>query len=218
MTYEDDPLAAFGGLRGTGLPPRSPHLRRAPIAALVGPGVGPAAAVRAAPAARRRRRGGRRGGGVLPLAAAPGRSIEGLDSGAALGRSAVESSEIRVHVSGRARPGPPSTARSIGAPRDGSDYVWRLPNVADGVPPEVSADRLLFGTVSSARSFTVDSVAPVLQVPPATPAAAIDQPVTVDGTGRRQRDGEGRRRRRSTGRGRRRSTFASRIHRRRRSR
>jgi hypothetical protein len=72
--------------------------------------------------------------------------------------------------------------------------------------------------VSSARSFTVDSVAPVLQVPPATPAAAIDQPVTVDGTGRRQRDGEGRRRRRSTGRGRRRSTFASRIHRRRRSR
>ena len=111
-------------------------------------------------------------------------TIEGLDNGAALGRSAVESSEIRVHVSGRGTPRATLNGASIGAPaRDGSDYVWHLPNVADGAYRlEVSADRLLFGTVSSTRSFTVDSVAPVLQVPAATPAAAIDQPVTVDGT------------------------------------
>jgi hypothetical protein len=36
--------------------------------------------------------------------------------------------------------------------------------------------------VSASRSFTVDSVAPVLQVPPVVAAVAIDQPVTIDGS------------------------------------
>jgi len=111
-------------------------------------------------------------------------TIEGLDGGAALGRSAVQSTEVRVQVSGRGTPNATLNGAPFGEPtRDGSTYVWRLPNLADGsYRLEVSADRLLFGTVSASRSFTVDSVAPVLQVPPVVAPVAIDQPVTIDGT------------------------------------
>ena len=55
----------------------------------------------------------------------------------------------------RSRAGAPRAATlngaDFGAPtRDGSTYVWHLPNLADGTYHlEVSADRLLFGTVSS---------------------------------------------------------------------
>src|SRR6478609_959619 len=111
-------------------------------------------------------------------------SIEGLDDGTALGRSAVQTSEVRVKVSGRGAPTATLNGADFGAPtHDGSVYVWHLPNLADGTYHfEVTADRLLFGTVSSARSFTVDSAAPALQLPPVAATAAIDQAVTVDGS------------------------------------
>jgi hypothetical protein len=110
-------------------------------------------------------------------------TIDGLDGGAALGRNAVQTSEVRVRVSGRGTPRATLNGAPFGDPtRDGSTYVWRLPNLADGsYRLEVSTGRLLFGTVSASRSFTVDSVAPVLQIPPVVAAVAIDQPVTIDG-------------------------------------
>jgi hypothetical protein len=111
-------------------------------------------------------------------------SIDGLDNGAALGRSAVESQEVRVTVSGGGSPRATLNGAAFGDPvRDGSAYVWRLPNLADGnYRLEVSTDRMLFGTISAARSFTVDSAAPTLQLPAVAPTVPIDQPVSIDGT------------------------------------
>jgi hypothetical protein len=111
-------------------------------------------------------------------------TIDGLEGGAALGRSAIQTTEVRVHVSGRGTPRATLNGAAFGDPaRDGSTYMWHLPNLADGTYRlEVSSSRWLFGTVSTSRSFTVDSATPVLQVPPATATVAIDQPVTVDGT------------------------------------
>jgi hypothetical protein len=61
--------------------------------------------------------------------------------------------------------------------------VWHLPNLADGsYHLEVTADRVLFGTVSSTRSFSVDSAAPAMHLPPSVALVAVDQPVTIDGT------------------------------------
>src|SRR5262249_52014390 len=126
VTYEDDPLAAFRrssrhpvyrpGLRSFGAlqSPRSPGRewdRRPPVGrrwlllggAVVVVGVG---------------------GFLLWQRLAGSVTIEGLDNGAALGRSAIESREIRVHVSGRGTPRATLNGASIGAPtRDGSDYV-----------------------------------------------------------------------------------------------
>jgi hypothetical protein len=111
-------------------------------------------------------------------------TIGGVDDGAALGRGAVETSEVRVQISGRGTPWATLNGASFGAPvRDGSTYVWHLPNLADGIYHlEVAADRFLFGTVSSSRTFTVDSLAPVLNVPPVAATVAIDQPITIDGS------------------------------------
>ena len=111
-------------------------------------------------------------------------TIEGLDNGTALGRAAIQASDVRVRVSGGGAPRATLNGASFGeASRDGSAYVWRLPNLADGsYRLDVTADRTLFGTVSSSRSFTVDSTAPVVQLPVVTATAPIDQPVTIDGT------------------------------------
>jgi hypothetical protein len=111
-------------------------------------------------------------------------TIDGLDNGAALARDAVATSEVRVTVSGGGSPRATLNGAAFGDPvRDGSVYVWRLPNLADGsYRLEVSADRMLFGTASSRRVFTVDSKPPDLQLPAVAATAPIDQPVSVDGT------------------------------------
>jgi len=186
VTYEDDPLAAFR--RSSRHPVYRPGLRS--FGVLQSPRSSRRALDRRPPFGRRRLLVGGAvvvagvGAFLLWQRLSGSVTIDGLDNGASLGRSAVESREIRVHVSGRGTPRASLNGASIGAPaRDGSDYVWHLPNVADcAYQLTVSADRLLFGTVTSTRSFTVDSVAPVLQVPPTMPAVAIDQPVTIDGT------------------------------------
>jgi hypothetical protein len=186
VTYEEDPFAAF---RRTS---RHPVYRAGtrPLGALYSPRSAGRQWDRRPPFGRRRLLVG----GAVVVAGvgafflwqrlSGSVSIDGLDDGAALGRSAVQSTELRVHVSGRGAPRATLNGAPFGTPeRDGSTYVWHLPNLADGpYRLEVTADRLLFGTVSSTRSFTVDSVAPVLHVPATVAAVAIDQPVTIDGT------------------------------------
>jgi hypothetical protein len=108
--------------------------------------------------------------------------IEGLKDGASLGRSAVDNHEIRV----RAAHGAPKLTvndQMVGTPvRDGSAYLWYLPNLADGTyHVKVTADRLLFGTSTRTLDFAVDSKAPTIQVP-AVATAPIDQAFTLDGT------------------------------------
>ncbi len=111
-------------------------------------------------------------------------TIDGLDNGAALARDDLATREVRVTVSGGGSPRATLNGAAFGEPvRDGSAYVWRLPNLADGsYRLEVSADRLLFGTTSSGRAFTVDSRAPDLQLPAVAATVPIDQPVSIDGT------------------------------------
>jgi hypothetical protein len=111
--------------------------------------------------------------------------VDGLHDGVSLGRKAVNNHEIRVSVDGgRGEPKLTVNDTSIGEPtRDGSAYVWHLPNLADGTyRMKVDTGRFLFGTATRRMTFTVDSTLPVVTVPAATPPAAIDRPVTVDGT------------------------------------
>jgi hypothetical protein len=186
VTYEEDPLSAFR--RSSRHPVYRPGLRS--FGAIQSPRSSGREWNRRPPFGRRRLLVG---GAVVVVGVGAfflwhrlsgSVSIDGVDNGAALNRGAVESREIRVKVSGRGTPRATLNGATFGAPtRDGSTYVWRLPNLADGsYHLEVSTGRVLFGTVSSARSFTVDSEAPVLQVPASTPAVAVDQPVTIDGT------------------------------------
>jgi hypothetical protein len=111
--------------------------------------------------------------------------VEGLDDGVSLGRKAVDHHEIRVTVNG-ARDAPELTVNdtSIGEPtRDGSAYLWHLPNLADGTyRVKVRAGRFLFGTSTRSMRFTVDSSLPTVSVPAVAPAAAVDRPFTLDGT------------------------------------
>ncbi len=111
--------------------------------------------------------------------------VQGLSDGASLGRRAVDHHEIRVTVD-NARGAPKLTVNdtSIGEPaRDGSAYLWHLPNLADGTyRVKVETGRLLFGRSTRQMRFTVDSTLPTVAVPAVAPAAAVDQPFTLDGT------------------------------------
>src|SRR5262249_24781479 len=108
--------------------------------------------------------------------------IEGLKDGESLGRQAVDNHEIRVHAA-RGAPQLTVNEQTLGTPvRDGDDYLWYLPNLADGTyHVTVTADRLLFGTASRSLSFTVASKVPTGTGPAGAPAAAIDQPLTIEG-------------------------------------
>ena len=187
MTYEDDPLAAYRRSA------RHPTYRAGPPK-LGGAGIaGRDLGRRWGPPRRNRRRLLVIGGvavvvGVAGLFAWRHLSgsvrIEGLDDGASLGRNAIDGREVRVEVSRGGAPRAKLNGTPIGDPaRDGAEYVWHLPNLVDGAYHfEVSADGGLFGSARHTVSFTVDSVAPVLHLPAAVPAVAIDQPVTVDGS------------------------------------
>jgi hypothetical protein len=111
--------------------------------------------------------------------------VDGLSDGTSLGRKAVNNHEIRVTVDG-GRGAPKLTVNdiSIGEPtRDGSAYLWHLPNLADGTyRVKVNTRRFLVGTSTRTMTITVDSTLPVVTVPAVAPAAAIDQPFTLDGS------------------------------------
>jgi hypothetical protein len=111
--------------------------------------------------------------------------VQGMSDGVSLGRRAVNSHEIRVTVDGgRGAPVLTVNDTSIGAPtRDGSAYLWHLPNLADGTyRVKVRTGRFLVGTSSRTMNFTVDSTLPVITVPAIAPTAAVDQPFTLDGS------------------------------------
>jgi hypothetical protein len=111
--------------------------------------------------------------------------VEGVKDGMSLGRDAVDHRAVTVEVA-RARGAPSLTVNdvSIGEPeRDGSAYVWHLPNLADGsYHLKVSVGRMALGTSTAAFTFTVDSKAPVVDVPAVAPVADVSKPFTLSGT------------------------------------